>query len=279
MNAVQQFLNYMEAERNLSPNTITSYRTDLIQLQNFLSKNIISAKPEDLRAFLQSLKAQGLSVTTTNRKLSTIKSFYQYLMKQEMIQTNPAAHIDSGKLQRTLPKPIPQHCVMELLEKVDNLRDRVILEVLYGTGIRRFELAKLKVSDINFYEGYIRIQGKGGKERIVPIHPAAIDLIRQLVATQDSIWLFPGYCDKHISTRQINNIVQKWATRAGLEGITPHRFRHSFVSHLYDNGADIKTISDMAGHASLNTTNLYAKISVTRNQKEYMKYHPRAAQS
>jgi site-specific recombinase XerD len=166
-----------------------------------------------------------------------------------------------------------------IIKITDNLRDRTIFELLFGLGVRREELVNISKSSINYSRNYVRVFGKGNKERIVPAHPDALALVKQLSDSNTSEWLFPGRNQAtHLSVRRLNDIVSGWAYKAGLYGknITPHKFRHSFGTYLFENGADIRVIQDMMGHCSIDTTNKYTKVSLRRNIEEYMRCHPRA---
>lgn len=281
MELLDKFKVYLGTERNLSQNTVGSYERDLKQfiefIENSLNKSVTEVNANDVSSFIVHRRSLGDTISTTNRKLSAIKTFYNFLVKKGFMEHNPASSVEGGKKPQRLPQPIDEEDIERLFNTVDNLRDRVMMEVLYATGCRREELAKMRVSDINFRRGYVRIIGKGNKERIVPIYPEALELISEYIATHDSEWLFPSpkNPDSHISCRQINNIIKRWARKAGVNNVTPHKFRHSFCSHLYANGADIKTIQDLAGHSSPETTNLYTKINHERNYIEYLKAHPR----
>lgn len=275
MRYIENFLNHIKVEKNFSSNTINSYRTDLTQYHNFIGKPVTDSKPSDILAFISHIKETGCSTSTANRKLSALKSFFHFLVREGIIGPNPAASIESGRTEQRLPKPLPKTQIEQLLASIDHPRDRLILELLYDSGIRRFELAQLKVADVNLEEGFICIRGKGRKERIVPLPEGMIHLLRNWVETLNSPWLFPSSKGKCITPRQVNNIVNKWAKLAGVD-VTPHQLRHSFCSHLFDNGAELKVIQDLAGHHSASTTQLYTKVSLNRNRAEYLKYHPRA---
>lgn len=272
------FKNYLEVERNLSHNTVNAYITDLKQFFSYTNKTSLKKiTVEDIILFIVRLREQGCSTNSTNRKLSALKTFFKYMMKIGKVKSNPAELIESGKIEKRLPKPLTVSDIEKIINVTDNLRDKVMFEILYGTGIRREELVNIKVSDINFEQSIIRIFGKGGKERIVPIHKKALNMIKELIKEQNSIWLFPSpRKNNHLSVRQVNTIVEKWSIKAGIEKVTPHMFRHSFCSHLYENGAELKVIQDLAGHANPNTTQIYTKVSNQRNITEYLQYHPRA---
>ena len=277
MNELTKFKSYM-LQRRLSPNTIDNYMRDLHQFFDLMGLDVDEVTQEDIYSYMAHLRDSGCAVSSSNRKLSALKTFYKFCVRNGIVAKSPAELIESGKVEKRLPVVLDSSEVDKFINASDSLRDRVIFEILYGTGVRREELISIKVKDINFRRGIIRVIGKGDKERLVPIHPAALRLIGELIKSQDSEWLFPSSKVKgqHMSKRRLNEIVKRYADKLGYEGITPHKFRHSFGTALFENGADIKAIQDMLGHASIDTTNIYAQVSVDRNQKEYLKFHPRA---
>ena len=278
MREINEFIDYLLWEKNMSQNTADSYRRDLSQFFTEVGKGVTEVTSEDISRFIRQLRAEGCKVSTANRKLSCLKSFYKYLTRKGVVPYSPAEAVDGGKREKRLPKPIERGDIEKIFKACRSLKEKAVVEILYATGVRREELVKLKKSDVNYERGFIRVVGKGNKERIIPIHDAAIQIIKELAAMSDSEWLFPSEKKEgeHITPRQVNNIVETIAKRAGLTGITPHRFRHSFCSHLYDGGANPKAIKDMAGHGSYNTTDLYTEISVERNMNEYRQAHPRS---
>lgn len=276
-NEIQSFINYMSNVKRLSQNTIINYQSDLTQFFNFIQKPVDQITKEDISKFLSYLKEEKIQTSTSNRKLSALKSFYKFLVREDIVVNNPTIVIECAKIEHKVIEVLDNGDIDVILSKITNQRDRLIIEILYGTGIRREELARIRLQDINFNKGIIKIFGKGSKERIVPIHPNALNLIKDYINSHDSEWLFPSkkYKDRHISIRRINEIVASYSETTGFK-LNPHKFRHSFATALFENGADIKVIQNLLGHESINTTNIYANISVERNKREYMKYHPRA---
>ena len=279
MNELKIFKDYMESERNLSPNTIVNYISDIKQFSDFIDKPLKQIRHTDISRFIIFIRSNGVSVSTANRKLSSLKTFFKFFVKQGSLNHNPADTLEGGKAEQRLPKPIDFEDIEKLINTTDCLRDKAILEILYGTGIRRAELVNIRKKDINFRDSYVKVLGKGCKERIVPLHPTALKLATKLTVNTDSEWLFPSpkNGNKQLSYRAINTIITRLADRAGLSNITPHRFRHSFCSHLYSAGAELKVIQDLAGHQNPNTTQLYTKINNRRNHEEYLLFHPRAS--
>lgn len=279
MKAVEDFKRYLEVERRASTHTVEGYITDLKQFFDIVNKEVSEVEPDDISHFLGELVEKGMTVSTSNRKLSSVKTFFKYLVRHGHLKHDPSSLIESGKLEQRLPKPVDIEDINVLINVADNLRDRTIFELLFGLGVRREELVGIRISNINHRRGYVRVFGKGNKERIIPAHAKALELIKEQAESHSSPWLFPGRNPSaHLSVRRLNEIVTSWVGKAGLVGkdITPHKFRHSFGTYLFENGADIRTIQDMMGHASIDTTNKYTKVSLKRNIEEYLKYHPRA---
>ncbi len=278
MSYQNKFLGYLEFEKNFSPNTIISYKTDLQQFTDFLNKDITETTHEDIENFIKSLRKQGNTTSTTNRKLSSIKSFYKYLFKEKIIEYNPADLVESGKIDRKLPNYTTIEDFKTLIDTVDNLRDKLLINLLFASGARRVEIVSLKKTDIDFNSNLIKLKGKGSKERVVPVHENIIKDLKVRCDAISSKWVFPSKINKgnHITPRQVNQIITKWIKAANLEdkNLTPHSFRHAFGKYMYENGGDIKSIKDMMGHESINTTDIYTKISTKRNIEEYKKYHP-----
>lgn len=279
MNFVERFKMYLKDERNMSNHTVDGYIRDVERFLRFVNKDIESVEPDDISNFISFLKRNGMEVASTNRALSAIKTFYKFMIKKKLIKVNPAAIVESGKMEKRLPKPVDYENIIKLINIADNLRDKIIFELLYACGARRSELVNIKVSDINFHRKCVRLFGKGQKERIVPLYDGILNRIKELISTQNSKWLFPSVKvpGNHLSNRRLNEIVSYWVSKAGLDGmdITPHKFRHALATNLYERGADIRAIQDMLGHVSINTTNLYTRVCVERNRAEYEKLFER----
>lgn len=270
MKNLDKYKAYLSKEKNLSNNTVDSYLGDLRQFSQFVKKEEKEVTQDDITDFIVQVRETN-SVITANRKLAAIKSYYKFLLFKGKILSSPAALLEGGKVGKRLPSPIDNP--EKILSIIDDLRDRTLLEVLYGSGMRRFEVIAIKKSDINWSRGYIRVIGKGNKERIVPLNGRALSFLKECADTHTSDWVFPSrkYPEKHISTRRLNEIVAFWAGRAGIENVSAHKFRHTFATKMFENGMDIKTLQDILGHESVNTTNRYAKVSVERNIREYTK--------
>ncbi len=272
---VSLFKEYLESERNLAQNTISGYISDMEQFTAFINKPLTRITASDISSFIAHLRTIECGARSRNRKLSALRTFFKFMVRKEKMKYNPAATIEGSKIEQRLPRPIDEVDINKMIALAENLRDKVVLEILYGTGIRREELVQLRVDDINFNQGFIRVFGKGSKERYVPLYPDALELIKELLVTQDSEWVFEGRYGSHLSIRQVNDIIAKYRTKVNKSWITPHKFRHSFATHLHNNGAELKVIQDLLGHSNPSSTQVYTKVSNERNRIEYLQYHPR----
>ncbi len=275
MNELKLFKEYMESERNLAGNTVSGYVSDMEQFIAYINKPLTRITANDISSFIGYLKDMDCGARSRNRKLSALRTFFRFMVRKEKMKYNPAATIEGSKIEQRLPQPIDEIDINKMIALTENLRDKVVLEILYGTGIRREELVQLRVDDINFNQGFIRVFGKGSKERYVPLYSDALELIKELLATQDSEWVFEGRYGGHLSVRQVNDIIAKYRTKVNKPWITPHKFRHSFATHLHNNGAELKVIQDLLGHSNPSSTQVYTKVSNERNRLEYLQYHPR----
>lgn len=273
---IKKFLNHLEVEKNYSAHTLQAYQTDLDQFFSFVNKDVKDITKDDVINFLKHIKNKGNSPTTANRKLASIKSFFRYLMTEGIVKFNPAELVETAKVDRTLPKIISVEEYYSMLSKIDELKHRALVELLFATGIRREEVANLKRSAFDFENNVLKVYGKNKKERLVPFIPETIPNVLLWLNQHDSEWVFPSKVnkDKPVTVRWVNKVIEKWTKKLGLKNITPHSFRHAFGTYLFDNGADIKSIQEMMGHTSIDTTNIYAKTSIKRNRQEYIKAHP-----
>lgn len=275
---MEDFENYLRYERNLSENTLDGYCRDINQFFTFAPKSYSEITPDDVSNFTMHVRKQGCSATTSNRKLSAIKTYFGFLVKKGKLQNNPAILIESAKQEKKLPRPVDVQDIDATVDKIDNLRDKLMIELLYCTGVRRSELVSIKVSDIN-HQGYIRVFGKGNKERIVPLAPATMDMIaewlheREISGEGDPTYLFPGKKKPQLCAWQVGEVIRKWR---GNANITPHKLRHSFATDLLSNGADLRTIQEFMGHSSLSTTERYTAVTMEKKLQDYKKFHPRA---
>lgn len=291
---VSEFINYLAVERGLAQNTLESYGRDLRQFQAYLQESNIDFMKDLNRStiltYMNSLQSNGKAVSTISRNLAAIKSFYQYLVRERYLDKDPAAHLESPKLEKKLPKVLSVHEVEELLRQPNGLlpaglRDKAMLELLYATGIRVSELISLNISDVNLDMGYIKCYGKGSKERIVPLGSIAAKCVQdylgkgrpKLVRTYEEAALFINHHGNRLTRQGFWKIIKKYAQEAHIvKEITPHTLRHSFATHLLENGADLRSVQEMLGHADISTTQIYTHVTRNHLKEVYDKTHPRA---
>lgn len=291
---IHEFINYLSVERGLAMNTLESYGRDLRQYSQYLSGGDDSALDSVSRAtilnYLMHLQTQGKATATIARRLAALKAFYQFLMREKRIVQDPTANLESPKLEKRLPKVLSVHEVERLLAQPDpgqsaGIRDRAMLELLYATGIRVSELVSLDVTDVNLEMGYIKCAGKGSKERIVPLGSLAIASCRdylgparvRLVKDREETALFVNHHGHRLTRQGFWKIVKKYTDDAKIDKeITPHTLRHSFATHLLENGADLRSVQEMLGHADISTTQIYTQVTRGRLKEVYARTHPRA---
>lgn len=291
---VNEFINYLAVERGLAPNTLESYGRDLRQFQTYLQNDkmdmIKDSNRNTILSYLNNLQTKGRAVSTISRNLAAIKSFYQYLVRERYLEKDPAANLESPKLEKKLPKILSINEVEELLKQPNAFlpsgqRDKAMLELLYATGIRVSELISLNISDVNLDMGYIKCYGKGSKERIVPLGSIAARCVQEyiskgrskLVRTYDEAALFVNHHGNRLTRQGFWKIIKKYAQEANImKDITPHTLRHSFATHLLENGADLRSVQEMLGHADISTTQIYTHVTKNHLKEVYDKAHPRA---
>jgi integrase/recombinase XerD len=296
---VLDFLAHLEFERGLSRNTLAAYRTDLLQFGRFLAgrgRDATRAEPADLSAFLADL-AQGdgngrppASTATINRKAACLRSFYRHLRREEAIEDDPAARLETPRRGKKLPEILSYGEVQRLLAQPRGddpvtLRDRALLELMYASGLRASETIGLEVGDVDLDHGIVRARGKGSKERLVPIGGKAIAALRmylrsargQLARVPEERKLFLNFRGGPLTRQGLYKIVLRHAEAAGLGNrMSPHTLRHSFATHLLAGGCDLRSVQEMLGHADLSTTQLYTHLSGEELKEAYFKAHPRA---
>lgn len=290
---LNKFVIYLKDEKNYSDYTITNYSIDIEEFYVFLKKeNITRLQDVDykiLRKYLNYMTENKYSNKTISRKLSSLRTFFKYLVKKEMINDNPMILISNPKEEKKLPKYLNYGEIEKILEIPNKettlgLRNACILEILYSTGIRVSELVNLKIRDIDFYNKKIRVLGKGNKERIVLFGNRCENLLERYIKESRAVlnkkkveYLFLNSLGQNISVRSIENIIDKIEKEACLKfSISPHVFRHTFATHLLDNGADLNSVKELLGHENLNTTAIYTHVSNERLRKVYLECHPRA---
>ena len=297
--AIDSFRTYLILEKSLSTNSVEAYLNDIRKLAAYCEQRTPSLNPKEvsydaLNEHLSALKESGVTPRTQARSISSIKSFFKYLLYDGAIGLNPANSLDAPKTGRSLPSVLSIEEIEAMINAVDmnkqeGQRNKAILETLYSCGLRVSELVNLKLSQINFRTGYIKIEGKGNKERIGPLGAKAKDEIRcYLKKDRDRMKKARGFEDilflnkmgKSLSRVMIFNIIKETALRAGLNKVvSPHTFRHSFASHLVNGGADIRTVQDMLGHESILTTEIYTHLDNSYLRDTITNFHPRAKKS
>jgi len=291
------FLAYLEFERGLSRNTLTAYRTDLLQFGTFLAErhtDPVDATGADINDFLSDL-ARGngrppCGAATLNRKTACLRSFYRHLRRAELIDNDPTATIKPPRKGRPLPKVLSYAEVKQLLESVNgsdpaDLRDRAILEVMYGCGLRASETTGLEVGSVDLRRGFVRAHGKGSKERIVPLGREATTAVRrylrsgrtEMAGGGDERALFLNQRGGALTRQGLYKVIQGRARNVGLsDRMSPHTLRHSFATHLLNGGCDLRSVQEMLGHADVATTQIYTHLSAERIKDVYFDAHPRA---
>jgi integrase/recombinase XerD len=289
------FQMYLRLERSLSPNTLEAYVHDVELFANYLENtksniNVEKAEAEHIRSFIKYIYNLGLTDTSQSRVLSGLRSFYKYLILENYIQINPTETIEMPKTARKLPDTLSFEEITKLLETVDlsqpeGERNKTMLEVLYACGLRVSELTELKYSNIYFDEGFVRVIGKGNKERLVPIGQKTLSRIKFYIEhTRNQIKIKNGSEDilflnrrgNKLSRVMVFTIIKNLVFKAGIEkNISPHTFRHSFATHLVERGADLRAVQEMLGHESITTTEIYTHLDRKYLKETILKYHPR----
>ena len=290
----QEFLNWLQNEKGSSVHTIRAYQEDLTQFGEYLKAQGIPLEQleyHDLRYYMASLQQkQQLKKTTLSRKTSTLKSFCKFLHREGLLEHNPADLLSTPKKEKRLPTVINEVDMTAFLddflagEEPLQLRNKAIFELLYSSGLRVSELVQVDVENVQKQKGILRILGKGSKERIVPVGEQAQSAItyylehgRPLLVKEEAQALFLNRQGTRLTTRGVEYILEQYVKQGALKyKVTPHAFRHSFATHLLDNGADLRVIQELLGHESLSTTQIYTEVSASHLQQIYRKAHPRA---
>ena len=291
----QAFLQHLWLERGLSKNTREAYQRDLLLFSRWLQGHshrgnpLLTASEEDLRRFLGWRHEQGYHPRSTARQISTLRAFYRYLLQSDQVTTDITANIDMPRQGKPLPKTLSEEDVESLLNSPDTntaigLRDRAMLEILYACGLRISELVNLNMDNINVRQGVIRITGKGGKERLVPMGHNAIDWLEQYISQAragllnqyESRTLFPGRQGRPMTRQTFWHRIKHYNTIAGINtDVSPHVLRHAFATHLLNHGADLRVVQLLLGHSDLSTTQIYTHIANHRLSELHREHHPR----
>ncbi len=287
---IDKYLDYLRLEKNYSSHTITNYAVDLRDFYDYLiedNKKEIPLEKIDyfiLRKFLSKLVVKNLNKRSISRKISALKSFFKFLIKEGNIKSNPAASLIYPKMDKNLPKFLTEEDIKRILDSAQGtnlfqLRDRAILEFLYSTGARVSETTTIKIEDVDFIGGIAKVKGKGQKERLLPLgEPALCAIKAYLDKRNDSCsYLFVNRRLKKLTDRGLRNIVNKYINKASIRlKVSPHTFRHSFATHLLNRGADLRSVQELLGHSSISTTQVYTHLTIDSLKKIYNRTHPRA---
>lgn len=290
---VQKFVNFLERDKRLSLNTLQSYRRDIeqffIYLQEINLQNISNSNKTTIIAYLLYLQKKGRATSTISRNLASIRSFYQYISKNEIIDHDPTAELESPKVEKKLPQILSTEEVELLLEQpqcvdLKGFRDKAMLELLYATGIRVSELIQLNMEDLSLEMAFIKCN-KGSRERTIPIGSMAIGALKEylkksrpmLIQSIDAEPLFVNINGGRLTRQGFWKIIKQYKNQANIsKDITPHTLRHSFAAHLLENGADLRSIQEMLGHSDISSTQIYAQMAKNKIKEVYLKTHPRA---
>lgn len=292
MEFLRDFLTYLSVEKGLSKNTIESYSIDLRKFQDFLlqkNKSFSSFTKTDVVDFIETLRSEGYSTSSICRYISSIKGLCKYLIIENIIKEDPSENLQTPKRWERLPKSLTISEIISFLEldtpidKPTMIRDSVMLELLYSSGLRVSELVSLKVEDINLEAGFIRVLGKGSKERIVPVNMRAIGRLKsylrkerlEILKKRQSSYLFVTGRGRPLTRQRFWQAIKALGKKKGIE-LSPHTLRHSFATHLLEGGADLRSVQKMLGHSDISTTQIYTKVTTERLKKVYTKHHPRA---
>ncbi|PQA74175.1 site-specific tyrosine recombinase XerD [Brucella oryzae] len=301
--AIENFLEMMSAERGAAQNTLESYRRDLEAVAEAMAArgvNLAEAGPDHIRSAIDAMAAQGFAATSQARRLSALRQFFRFLYSEGYRQDDPTGTVDAPKKQKPLPKIMSVENVTRLLDRaaleageaaepsdrIKALRLHALLETLYATGLRVSELVGLPVTVARTDHRFLLVRGKGSKERMVPLSPKARDALQRFLALRDSLahsddnpWLFPAFSESgHLARQVFARELKGLAARAGLSAaaISPHVLRHAFASHLLQNGADLRTVQQLLGHADISTTQIYTHVLEERLHKLVSEHHPLA---
>ena len=292
---LKSFIHYLSVERGLSRNTLESYERDLTKYIDFIQKKGKTKWREtgksDIMDYLMTLKHEGKAASTVSRAMASIRTFYRFLLQERLIDSDPSSHMYTPKLEKKLPKALNVEEVERLLNAPrlstpHGMRDKAMFEVLYATGMRVSELVSLNMEHVNLSLGFVRCIGKGSKERIIPLGRMAIDYLDRYIVQMRKKLVKQGSPDEalflsHIGTRLTRQgfwkLIKKYAVEAQIhKPITPHTLRHSFATHLLENGADLRSVQEMLGHSDISTTQIYTHVTKSKMKQVYDQTHPRA---
>ena len=289
-----QFLDYILLDKGLSQNTLSAYKHDISRFSDLMEErgidDLTQCRADDIRDFIVTMTNLGLSSSSLSRNISSIRMFYRYLLGEGILTADPTQNIDLPKIGRTLPVVLEIHEITQLLEqavvsKPVGLRDRAMLEFMYATGVRVSELIGLKQADLDIEEGFVRVFGKGAKERMVPVGDVALRYVKRYAVSVRPDFakqalggdtLFLSVRGRKLTRVAVWKMLKAYALKAGIvKNVSPHTLRHSFATHLLEGGADLRSVQEMLGHADISTTQIYTHLD-----REYLKevihsFHPR----
>ncbi len=286
---IRSYINYVYIEKKLSDNTKNAYETDLFDFSEFLNnKDVSKITYDDITSYINHLYDKKEKDKSIARKIVSIRTFFNYLMKEGKIKVNPSEKLESPKLKKTLPNTLSLEEVDKLLsikpKDAKDWRNKAMIELMYGTGMRVSELVNLELNDINLKDNYVRVYGKGKKERIVFMADVTTDVLDKYINIYRNS-LLKGYLTdkvflssygKGITRQGFFKILKKEAEKAGIKkSFSPHTLRHSFATHLLENGADLRSIGEMLGHENIKTTQIYTHLSNNKKRKDYDEFFPR----
>jgi integrase/recombinase XerD len=283
--ALDNYLTYLTAERGASPHTVDAYNRDIIGFIRFLEERglSLSERPERscIEAYIGHVREMGKKTRSIVRLISALRGLFNFLLADAVITHNPLEDIEIPKYSAPIPEVLSEQEVVELLRLPNgsktSLRDRMILELLYATGLRVSELIKLKKSDINLEAGFIIASGKRSKQRIVPLNTFSKDTIKSYLQNENplGIYLLPNNKSGMLTRQAIWKIIRKYATKMAKEHISPHTMRHTFATHLLEGGADLRSVQILLGHEDISTTQIYTHVDSKRLKEVHKKHHPR----
>jgi integrase/recombinase XerD len=290
---IEIFLNYLSVEKGVSSNTIESYKNDLIFYQNYLKEkgidSFLKVNRQDISDFMLKQKEKNLSASSISRRLSCLKTFYRFLLREKIISSDPTEAMQSPKLWKKVPDTLNIEEIERLIAQPNirtkiGIRDKAILDMMYATGMRVSEVVNLKLEQLNLEMGFLRCIGKGNKERIIPLGRYACNAIKRyiqesrnlLLGKKQSEYLFLNRRGYPISRQGLWKIIKKYARMAGIKKpVRPHIIRHSFATHLLEGGADLRSVQEMLGHSDISTTQVYTHINKDYLKMIHKKFHPR----
>ena len=292
---IDDFLNFLTVEKGYSKNTIDAYRNDLVQFAKFLEAQRVAdwtkVTKDHLTSFILDMKQREYSSSTVARKVAAVRAFLHFLVSENIIGGDPSENLDSPSVTKRLPRPISQEDIEALLAAPDTergtrgIRDKALLEMLYATGMRVTEVVSLEVEDVNLASSTVRCLGKGAKERIIPIYPAAVKALEEylehgrltLIKDPDEKALFVNHRGERLTRQGLWLIIKRYVKQVGIsEMVTPHTLRHSFATHMLNGGADLRNVQKLLGHANISTTQIYTQVTNKHLREVYDEAHPRA---